>query len=297
MVASNALPRPRRSVLYVPGNKARALEKAGGTAADVILIDLEDAVAPEAKAEARRMAADVIEKGGYAGKELVIRINNLDSADAADDLVAAIGADAILVPKVNGPEDIRRAEAGIHELVGASARPALWAMVETPKAILNIGAIAAEAERPDGRLTTLVLGSNDLVKETRVQMTASRVPLLPWMTQTVLAARAYGLTVLDGVFNALKDPEGLAAECRQGRGLGFDGKTLIHPDQIDTANAVFGPGEAEVAEARAIVAAFALPENAGKGVITVAGRMTERLHLAMAERLLATAALIESGQR
>lgn len=297
MSAPNALPRPRRSVLYVPGNKARALEKAGGTAADVILIDLEDAVAPGAKDEARRMAADVIARGGYAGKELVVRINGLDSAEAAADLVAAAGADAILLPKVNGPEDIRRAEAGIHELAAGAARPALWAMVETPKSVLNIGAIAAEAERPDARLAALVLGSNDLVKETRVQMTASRVPLLPWMTQTVLAARAYGLTVLDGVYNSLKDAEGLAAECRQGRGLGFDGKTLIHPDQIETANIAFGPSETEIAEARAVVAAFAQPENAGKGVITVEGRMTERLHLAMAERLLAMAALIDSARR
>ena len=288
--------RPRRSVLYLPASNTRALEKARSLPVDAVILDLEDAVAPEAKQEARRNAADLIARGGYPGKELVVRINGLDSAEAAADLVAAIGADAILVPKVNGPEDIRRAEAGVHELAGTQGRPSLWAMVETPKAVLNIGAIAAEAERADARLTTLVLGSNDLVKDTRVQMTASRLALLPWMTQTVLAARAYGLTVLDGVFNGLKDPEGLAAECRQGRGLGFDGKTLIHPDQVEIANATFGPNEAEITEARAIVAAFALPENAGKGVIKVDGRMTERLHLAMAERLLAMAALIENAR-
>lgn len=290
----NQLPRPRRSVLYVPANKPRALEKAAGLAADAIIVDLEDAVTPESKSEARSAVAALIAAGGFPGKEMVVRVNGLDTADVAADLVAAAGADAILVPKIDSAEDIRRAEAGIHALMGVSSRPALWAMVETPKSVLNIAAIAGEAGRPESRLAALVLGTNDLVKDTRVQMTASRLALLPWMMQIVLAARAHGLTVLDGVYNGLADADGYLAECRQGRALGFDGKTLIHPSQIDTANAIFGPSEAEIAEAKAVVAAFALPENADKGVIIVAGRMTERLHLAMAHRVLAMAALVET---
>lgn len=284
-----------RSVLYVPADRQRAIEKAATTAADVIIVDLEDAVAPDTKAEGRANVAALIARGGYARKQLVIRVNGLDTPDVALDLVAASGADAILVPKINGVEDVRRAEAGISALAGASPRPALWAMVETPLAILNVATIAAEAARRDGRLKAFVLGTNDLVKETGVQMMANRLPLLTWMSQTVVAARAYGLTVLDGVFNIIDSAEGLMAECRQGRALGFDGKTLIHPDQVAPANLVFGPSETEIAEAKAIVEAFALPENAGKGVIRVAGRMTERLHLAMAERLLKRAALAEAS--
>jgi citrate lyase subunit beta/citryl-CoA lyase len=292
MPVTDLMPRPRRSALYVPGDKPRALEKAGTTEADVIIADLEDAVAPEAKAEARAGIAALIGRGGYPGKQLVVRINGLDTAEAALDLVAAAGADAVLVPKVDGPEDIRRAEAGLHALVGEQARPQLWAMIETPRAILNLGTIAAEGARSGGRLAALVLGTNDLVKETGVQMTASRMALLSWLSAAVIAGRAYGLTVLDGVFNGLGDADGLAAECRHGRTLGFDGKTLIHPEQVAAANAAFGPSDQEIAEAQAIVAAFALPENAGRGVIRVGGRMTERLHLAMAEKLLAMARLI-----
>lgn len=286
------MPRPRRSALYVPGDKPRALDKAGTTEADVIIADLEDAVAPEAKVAARAAIADLIARGGYSGKELVVRINALDTEEASLDLVAAGGADAVLVPKVNGPEDIRRAEAGLHALMGDAPRPQLWAMIETPKAILNLAAIAAEAERADSRLAALVLGTNDLVKETRVQMTPSRMALLAWLSGAVIAGRAYGLLVLDGVFNGLGDADGLAAECRHGRTLGFDGKTLIHPEQVAAANTAFGPSDQEIAEAKAIIEAFALPENEGKGVIRVGGRMTERLHLAMAEQLMAMAKLI-----
>jgi len=280
--------RPRRSALYVPANKQRAVDKAADLKADVIILDLEDAVAPEAKGEARFRAQQAVKSGDFSGKELVVRVNGLDTAEVAWDMVAAAGADAVLVPKVDCAEDIRRAEAGIAAIVTGKG-PALWAMIETPKAILNLASIAAEAERPDSRLTCFVLGTNDLAKDTRIQPTASRLAMLPWMSQTVLAARAYGLTVLDGVFNGLKDPEGLAAECRQGRGLGFDGKTLIHPDQIEAANQIFAPSEAEMVEAKAIVAAFARPENAGKGVISINGRMTELLHLSMARRTLAFA--------
>lgn len=280
--------RPRRSVLYVPGNNARAIEKAVNLPADVILIDLEDAVPPHAKAEARKNAASAIRSEVFRSKELVLRINGLDTDEAAEDLVVAANADAVLVPKVNSDDDIRRAQAGIDQM-SDSDTPALWAMIETPKAILNLAAIAAVAAEPGSRLNCFVMGANDLAKDTRVQMTASRLALLPWISQTVLAARAYDLTVLDGVFNGLKDPDGFAAECRQGRGLGFDGKTLIHPGQIAVANQVFGPTESEIAEAKAVVAAFAQPENFGKGVIIVNGRMTELLHLEMAERVLAMA--------
>lgn len=283
--------RPRRSVLYVPASNTRAIEKAVSLPADVILLDLEDAVLPQDKAQARANAAAAIRSEAFQDKELVLRINGLDTEEAAEDLVVACGADAVLVPKVDGPEDIRRAQAGIDQ-IAETDRPALWAMIETPKAILHLAAIAAEAAEPGARLACFVLGTNDLAKDTRVQMTASRLALLPWISQTVLAARAYDLTVLDGVFNGLKDPDGFAAECRQGRGLGFDGKTLIHPGQIAVANQVFGPSEAEIAEAEAIVAAFAEPGNESKGVIIVNGRMTERLHLVMAERVLALAAMV-----
>lgn len=288
MTEKHQIVRPRRSVLYVPANRQRAIEKAAETRADVIILDLEDAVAPQSKAEARTNAAAAARSGLFRAKELVVRINGLDTDEAVEDLVAAAHADAILIPKINGPEDVRRGEAGI-AAIATGGEPALWAMIETPKAILNIAAIAAERERSGSRLACFVLGTNDLAKDTRIQPTASRLAMLPWISQTVLAARAYDLVVIDGVFNGLKDPEGLMAECRQGRGLGFDGKTLIHPDQIEPANQIFAPGEAEIAEARAIVAAFALPENAGKGVITVNGRMTELLHLAMARRVLAFA--------
>lgn len=283
--------RPRRSVLYVPGNNTRAIEKAVGLAADVIIIDLEDAVPPHLKTEARKYAASAVRSGAFSKKELVVRINGLDTEEAAEDMVVAAGADAVLVPKIDSADDIRRAEAGIGA-VAEGPRPALWAMIETPKAVLNIAGIAAAAVESGARLSCFVLGTNDLAKDTRVQMTASRLSLLPWISQTVLAARAYDLAVLDGVFNAFKDADGFLAECRQGRGLGFDGKTLIHPNQVPVANQVFGPTEAEIAEARAIIEAFAAPQNRGRGVITVDGRMVELLHLAEAQRVMALARAI-----
>ena len=280
--------RPRRSVLYVPGSNARAIEKAVTLDADVILIDLEDAVAPAAKDEARANTLSAVRSGAFRDKELAVRINGLDTAEAASDLAVAALADAVVVPKVGTPEDIGRVRAGLAALDQATTP--VWAMIETPMAILNLAGIAATAAGEGAPLTCFVLGTNDLAKDLRLQVTASRFSLLPCLSQAVIAARAYGIDVLDGVFNALRDTEGFAAECRQGRGLGFDGKTLIHPAQIALANEIFGPGEVEIAEATAIVEAFARPENAGKGVITVHGRMTERLHLAMAERTLALAA-------
>ncbi|HRK23320.1 MAG TPA: CoA ester lyase [Beijerinckiaceae bacterium] len=280
--------RPRRSALYVPANNVRAIEKAITLPADVIILDLEDAVPPQAKNEARRNAASAIRSQAFRDKELVLRINGLDSDEAAEDLVVGAGSDAVLVPKVQDANDIHRAEAGLNEIAGKD-RPALWAMIETPKAILNIAAIAAVAARDDARLACFVLGTNDLAKDTRVNLTGSRLAMLSWISQTVLAARAYDLAVLDGVYNNLKDPDGYLAECRQGRGFGFDGKTVIHPSQIADANHIFGPTDSEIAEARAIVEAFARPENAGKGVLTVGGRMAELLHRDQAERTLAIA--------
>jgi citrate lyase subunit beta/citryl-CoA lyase len=262
--------RPRRSVLYIPGDKPRVLEKARELAADALILDLEDSVAPEAKSLAREQV--LAAAGGYGGREIVIRINGLDSPWGMDDLAAAAAssADAILIPKVNGPEDLARARK-------FSGNKALWAMMETPRAVFNALSIA------DAKPSCLIIGTNDLLKETRME---SRACLIPALTQIVLAARASGVNCVDGVFNDFRDGQGFAAECAQGRGLGMDGKTLIHPSQIDVANQSFAPSSSELEWAQKVVAAFALPEAKGKGVITVEGRMVERLHLEMAERIL-----------
>lgn len=285
--------RPRRSVLYMPGSNARALEKARGIAADALILDLEDAVAPDAKATARKQVCAAVKAGGYGPRELVIRINALDTPWGREDLAAAAEAapDAILLPKPSAGTAIADMNAAMLE-AGAPDRTRLWAMVETPLAILNIAEIAATAHMGGSRLACLVIGTNDLVKETRVDLSANRRPALYWLSATVTAARAYGLDVLDGVYNNFKDAEGFASECVHGRKLGFDGKTLIHPDQVAKANEVFAPPSAEVEFARKIVAAFDLPENSGKGVITVDGRMVELLHAEMARRTLAIAAAI-----
>lgn len=282
--------RPRRSVLYMPGSNARALEKAKGIAADALILDLEDAVAPDAKAQARDQVCAAVKAGGYGQRELVIRINALDTPWGRDDLAAAVaaGPDAILLPKPGTGAAIADMEAAMRE-VGAGDGTKLWAMVETPLAILNIGEIAGAARIAGSRLTCLVMGTNDLVKETRADLSTNRRPALFWLSATVTAARAHGLDVLDGVFNNFKDAEGFLKECVHGRKLGFDGKTLIHPDQVAKANEVFAPPAAEVEWARKIVAAFDLPENKGKGVITVEGRMVELLHAEMGRRTLAIA--------
>jgi citrate lyase subunit beta/citryl-CoA lyase len=286
--------RPRRSVLYMPGSNARALEKAKTLPADALILDLEDAVAPEAKAAARAQVCGAVQAGGYGGRELVIRINGLDTPWGAADLEAAAAAapDAVLVPKVASGADIARATDALAK-TGAPARTRpktqLWAMIETPLAILNIGAIAAAAKAPGARLACFVLGTNDLVKETRAELSAGRLGALYWLSAAVTAARAYGLDVLDGVYNNFKDAEGFRREAEQGRILGFDGKTLIHPDQVAVANEMFAPAAAEVDWARQIIAAFDLPENQGKGVITVDGRMVEIMHADMARRTVAIA--------
>ena len=276
--------RPRRSVLYMPGANERAMEKARTLAADTLILDLEDSVAPEAKAEARSRVAAAVKAGGYGRRELVIRINGLDTPWGADDMQAAVAAapDAILVPKVSTAEDIQRAALLMAQ---APPRTRLWAMMETPLAILNAKEIASAGPR----LGCLVLGSNDLVKETRASAAGGRFALLPMLTACVLAARAYGLDVIDGVYNDFRDEAGFRAECQQGRILGIDGKTLIHPGQIAICNEVFSPAAEDVAWSRQVIAAFASPENAAKGVITLDGKMVERLHLSMAERIAAIA--------
>ena len=281
--------RPRRSMLYMPGSNARAIEKARELPADGVILDLEDAVAPDAKAQARELVVQALQKGGFGGREVLVRINGLDTAWWRDDLaVAAAGPDALLLPKVSTPEQLR--ELARHFVgVGAEARIRVWAMMETPLAMLNARDIAAAALDPATRLAGFVMGTNDLAKETRARIVPGRAPMLPWLMACVAAARAYGLAILDGVYNELGDLEGFAAECRQARDLGFDGKTLIHPQQIAPCNAAFSPAPEEVAWARKIIAAFDLPENAGKGVIQIEGRMVERLHAEMARQVVAIA--------
>jgi citrate lyase subunit beta/citryl-CoA lyase len=286
--------RPRRSALYMPGSSARALEKAKTLPADVLIFDLEDAVAPDAKEIAREQVVAAVRGGGYGRRELVIRVNGLDTAWGAADLVAAIAAepDGILVPKVSRPEDLARVAAA---LPGVPAKLRVWAMMETPLAILNARDIAATAAVPETRLTCFVMGTNDLVKETRGELDADRAAALYWLSVTVTAARAYGIEVLDGVYNNFKDHDGFRRECLQGRRLGMDGKTLIHPDQLAGANEIFSPSAAELAWARKIIAAFEQPEHKGKGAITVDGRMVELLHVEMARRTVDIAEAIERG--
>jgi citrate lyase subunit beta / citryl-CoA lyase len=286
--------RPRRSVLYMPGSNARALEKAKTIAADALILDLEDAVAPEAKEIARAQVCAAVMGGGYGHRELVIRVNALDTPWGKADLEAAAAAapDAVLLPKPGTGADIVRATEALAR-AGAPDKTRLWAMIETPLAILNLQDIASASKRQGARLTCFVLGLNDLVKETRADLSDNRRPALYWLSAALTAARAYGLDVLDGVYNNFKDADGYKRECVHGRKLGFDGKTLIHPDQVAVANEVFAPLAAEVAFARKIIAAFAEPGNKSKGVITVEGRMVELLHAEMAARTVAIAEAIE----
>jgi citrate lyase subunit beta/citryl-CoA lyase len=280
--------RPRRSVLYMPGANERALEKAKAIAADSLILDLEDSVAPDAKPQARANVAAAVKSKAYGKRELIIRINGLDTPWGVDDLKAAAeaGPDAVLVPKVARPGDIVNV-ARIFGAMGGPDETRMWAMMETPMAIFNVREIASVHQV--ARLACFVLGTNDLLKESRALATGGRFAILPWLSMTLLAARAYGLDVIDGVYNDFKDEAGFRAECEQGRTLGMDGKTLIHPGQVDTCNAMFSPSPTDVEWSRKIMTAFDLPENAKKGVITVEGRMVERLHLAMAKRVVAIA--------
>jgi citrate lyase subunit beta/citryl-CoA lyase len=290
--------RPRRSALYMPGSNARAIEKAKTLAADVVIFDLEDAVAPDVKAEAREQVRAAVQGGGYGKRELVIRINTLETTWGEGDLAAAVAAapDAILVPKVSSAETLAAVGLRLRRL-GAAERIRVWAMIETPLAILNAEAIASAARDVDTRLDCLVMGTNDLAKDTRARLLPGRATMLPWLMTALAAARAHGIDILDGVYNSLSDPEGFRAECEQGRDCGFDGKTLIHPDQIAAANDIFAPSSEEVESARAIVAAFERPENQGKGAISLSGRMVERLHAEIARRVLALAEAIGERQR
>ena len=281
--------RPRRSCLYMPGANPRALEKAKSLSADTLIFDLEDAVAPEAKREARDTACAAVKASGYGAREIVIRINGLDTEWGLDDLKAAVaaGPNAILAPKVIDGGDIDRLNDAMSR-AGAADDMGLWVMIEMPKAILNIQDIAEAVGRT--RLTAFVMGTNDLAKELRgVNDAPERTAFQTSLGLSVAAARAYDLLAIDGVFNGIGDEEGLEAECLQGRLMGFDGKTLIHPSQLEAANRVFAPAEADVEQAKAVIDAFADPANAGKGVIKVNGKMTELLHLEEAERTVAVA--------
>jgi citrate lyase subunit beta/citryl-CoA lyase len=285
--------RPRRSALYMPGSNARAIEKAKSLDADVVIFDLEDAVAPEEKTEARAQVCAAVKGRGYGRRELVIRVNGLDTPWVGADLAAAVEAEpsAILVPKVSTRSDL----ADVAERIGAAPQGLqLWAMIETPLAILNLAEIAKYAGERGSRLSCFVIGTNDLVKDARAELDGPRTAALYWLSATVTAARAYDVDVLDGVYNDFKDLEGFARECAQGQMLGMDGKTLIHPTQIAGANDAFTPAAAEVAWARKILEAFAQPENAGKGVIKIDGRMVELLHAEMAKRTVAIADAIAS---
>ncbi|HVD74005.1 MAG TPA: CoA ester lyase [Xanthobacteraceae bacterium] len=286
--------RPRRSVLYMPGSNARAIEKARTLPADAVIFDLEDSVAPEGKAAARQQVLNAVTAGGFGAREIIIRINGLDTEWWLDDLNAAAKAkpDAVLVPKVSIPGHLEDVAERLVD-ISADQKIRIWAMMETPLAMLNAGEIAAAARDVETRLVAFVMGTNDLAKDTRAKITPGRAPMVPWLMVCVTAARAHGIDILDGVYNDLGNAEGFARECAEARDMGFDGKTLIHPNQIGPCNAAFSPSSEEVANARKIIAAFSLPENKNKGVVQLDGRMVERLHADMARRTVAIARAIE----
>jgi citrate lyase subunit beta/citryl-CoA lyase len=290
MASDTAVARPRRSALYLPASNARAIEKARDLDCDVVILDLEDAVAPDAKLAARANAVEAVRNGGFGRRELVVRVNGLDTAWGQDDLVAcsSIGANAVLAPKVGSAADVRAYD---RHLTGDTT---LWAMIETCEAVLGIAAIAAAAA--DTRLSAFVAGTNDLAKQMRARQTPDRAIFVSALFGMVAAARANGLAVLDGVYNALDDDAGLDQQCRQGADFGFDGKTLIHPRQVAIANAAFAPSADQVVWARKVVEAFADPATAGSGVIRLEGQMVERLHLAEAQQLLAVWAMIGGSE-
>lgn len=283
--------KPCRSVLYVPASNQKALAKIGSLACDAVILDLEDAVAPGEKAAARASLKGWFETRAGSSATAIVRINALTSEWGSEDLafVRGLEPDGILLPKIDTPRAILEVGDALDD-EGVPDRVKLWAMVETPRTLLNIGAIAELGRDPASRLAGLIAGTNDLVKDTGVLATQDRRYLMPWLMQIVLAARAGGLVALDGVMNDFRALDAFKRECADAAAMGFDGKTLIHPAQIGPANAAFSPSDTAVADAQRIIAAFALPENAGKGVLVLDGRMVERLHLAQAERLLARAA-------
>jgi citrate lyase subunit beta/citryl-CoA lyase len=287
------LARPRRSVLYMPGSNAKALAKARTLPADALILDLEDSVALDQKVAAREQVVEAVRAGGFGGREVVIRVNGPHTPWGEEDLAAACAAapDGILLPKVDGPGAIMVAARALRE-AETPETTRIWAMMETPNAILSAGSIASVAADPNSRLAVMVMGLNDLAKETRARLTPGRPTMTAWLSACIVAARAHGVDILDGVYNDIRDLDGFRLECLQGRDMGLDGKTLIHPDQIDICNEVFAPTSGEVEGAAAIIEAFALPENAGKGVIQLNGRMVELLHADMARRTLAIAKAI-----
>ncbi len=276
--------RPYRSVLYIPGSKTRALEKARGLAADAIIFDLEDAVAPDAKTEARAILKAELGKGGYGARAKIVRINGFDTQWGKDDVAAFVGADidAILMPKVGSA-------AQLDELAALIPNVDIWAMMETPLGMLNAAEIAAHP-----RLTGFVMGTNDLAKELNTRFRADRLPMMGGLHMCLLAAKAHGVVIIDGVYNAFKDNDGLRAECDQGRDMGMDGKTLIHPAQLDVANTAFAPSEEEIDLARRQIAAFEEAEASGQGVAVVDGKIVENLHVVTAKGILAKAEAIQT---
>ncbi|OBI22625.1 CoA ester lyase [Mycobacterium sp. E2497] len=281
--------RPRRSALYLPGNKPRALEKGKSLAADVVIFDLEDAVGPDAKADSRAAVCDAISSDGYRPREVVVRINGLDTEWHDEDLaaVARSTAEGVLVPKVESGDQVRALAATLDAL-DAPESLRLWVMIETPRSFLRAEEIASASDR----LAAMVVGTNDLVNDLHGLHVPGRAPVVPALALAVLGARAAGKVILDGVFNDITDEDGFRAEARQGREMGFDGKTLIHPSQIGPANDLFGPSQEELTDARKVVAAYEEARAAGTSVITVDGRMIESLHVRNAERILTLAELI-----
>jgi citrate lyase subunit beta/citryl-CoA lyase len=284
--------RPRRSALYLPASNAKAIAKARTLPADMVILDLEDAVAPDAKEEARAAAVAAVLEGGWGNREVAIRANGMDTPWGAADIAAIAGsnANAVLVPKISSAEDIMACQAAL-----ATAPPSmqLWAMIETCAVIPRLWDVAALTACT--RLSLFVMGVNDLAKEMRAQLTPERAPFLPFLSMAVAAARAHGVAVLDGVCNEFRDLDAFEAEARQGLLFGFDGKSLIHPAQIEPCNTIFSPSEEDLAWARAVIEAFALPENRGKGAIRVEGKMAELLHLEQARQLVAVAERIAAS--
>jgi citrate lyase subunit beta/citryl-CoA lyase len=285
--------RPRRSVLYMPGANERALEKAAGLPADALILDLEDAVAPDAKAEARDRVCEAASSGRYGAREVAIRVNSAGTAWHDDDLraAAAAGPDAVVVPKVDAASTVHAIDKAL-EAGGAPASTAVWAMLETPAAMLRAEEICSASDR----LTVLVMGTNDLAKELQAEHVPGRQPLLTGLGLALIAVRATGKVILDGVYNDIKDAEGFEAECVQGRQMGFDGKTLIHPSQLEPCNRVFAPAPEDVERSQRIIEAFEQAEADGRGVVTVDGRMIENLHVEQARRTLALASAIAARQ-
>ncbi len=287
--------RPRRSLLFMPGSNARALEKGRNLAADGLILDLEDAVAPDAKAMARDQIAAAVSARGFGRREILIRTNSLDTSWWSDDVAMAGKAapDGILVPKISSVDDLTKIGARLTE-IGADPSIKVWAMIETARAVLHVEELAAASRDPGTRLAGFVFGPNDISRETRIKMQPGRAAMIPMIVHCILAARLHGLEILDGPYSDFSDVNGFALECAQGRDLGFDGKTLIHPGQIDACNAIFTPPAEEVARARRIITEFEKPENSSRGAIQIDGQMVERLHAEMARRTIEIADAIQA---